>query len=148
MAALEEYKSLRTESLDSMKVQNTILGYGVAGIGALLTAGISFIDKNDNPLLEGAIFCFFIPLVVFFIVMIWAGEVARMYRAGQFLVGREPIINQHVIEIGSIAREPALFWENWLARKGDNNKTPHQRLYLNVSRRQPRCDISIEHRSR
>lgn len=130
MAALEEYKSLRTESLDSMKVQNTILGYGVAGIGALLTAGISFIDKNDNPLLEGAIFCFFIPLVVFFIVMIWAGEVARMYRAGQFLVGREPIINQHVIEIGSIAREPALFWENWLARKGDNNKTPHQRLYL------------------
>jgi hypothetical protein len=59
LAALEEYKSLRTESLDSMKVQNTILGYGVAGIGALLAAGISFIDKNDNPVLEEAIFCFF-----------------------------------------------------------------------------------------
>jgi hypothetical protein len=112
MAALEEYKSLRTESLDSMKVQNIILGYGVAGIGALLTAGISFIDKNDNPVLEGAIFCFFIPLVVFFIVMTWAGEVARMYRAGKFLVDREPIINQHVAGIGESASvyEPALHW--------------------------------------
>jgi hypothetical protein len=130
VAALEEYKSLRTESLDSMKVQNSILGYGVAGIGALLTAGISFIDKNDNPVLEGAIFCFFIPLVVFFIVMTWAGEVARMYRAGKFLVDREPIINQHVVVVGSLACEPALFWENWLSKKGDNNKTPHQRLYI------------------
>jgi len=132
LAALEEYKSLRTESLDSMKVQNTILGYGVAGIGALLAAGISFIDKNDNPVLEEAIFCFFLPLVVFFIVMTWAGEVARMYRAGKFLVDRESIINQHVGGIGALAPvcEPALLWENWLSRKGDNNKTPHQRLYL------------------
>jgi hypothetical protein len=129
-AALEEYKSLRTESLDSMKVQNSILGYGVAGIGALLTAGVSFIDKNDNPVLDGAIFCFFIPLVVFFIVMTWAGEVARMYRAGKFLIDREPIINQHVVGTGSVACEPALFWENWLYRQGDNDKPPHQRLYL------------------
>jgi hypothetical protein len=113
-----------------MKVQNSILGYGVAGIGALLTAGISFIDKNDNPVLEGAIFCFFIPLVVFFIVMTWAGEVARMYRAGKFLVDRELIINQHVVGTGSVACEPALFWENWLYRQGDNDKTPHHRLYL------------------
>src|SRR5262245_46665173 len=132
LADLEEYKSLRTESLDSMKVQNSILGYGVAGIGALLTAGISFIDKNDNPLLEEAIFCFFIPLVVFFIVMTWAGEVARMYRAGQFLVNREPVINRHVVGLDARAwtGEPALFWENWLFRNGGDNKTPHQRLYL------------------
>jgi len=118
LAALEEYKSLRMESL--------------AGIGALLTAGISFIDKNDNPVLEEAIFCFFIPLVVFFIVMTWAGEVARMYRAGKFLVDREPIINQHAAGMGSRASacEPALSWENWLSRMGDNNETPHQKLYL------------------
>jgi hypothetical protein len=132
LAALEEYKSLRMESLDSMKVQNSILGYGVAGIGALLTAGISLIDKNDNPVLEEAIFCFFIPLVVFFIVMTWAGEVARMYRAGKFLVDREPIINQHAAGMGSrlSACEPALSWENWLSRTGKNNETPHQKLYL------------------
>jgi hypothetical protein len=47
-------------------------------------------DKNDMLVLDEAIFCVFIPLVVFFIVMIWAGEVARMYRAGSFLAIREP----------------------------------------------------------
>jgi hypothetical protein len=114
-----------------MKIQNTILGYGVAAVGALFTAGISFIDKNDNPVLDGAIFCFFIPLVVYFIVMIWAGEVARMYRAGKFLVDRESIINQHInsIDLFGQLHKPALFWENWLSLKESDNKTPHHKLY-------------------
>jgi hypothetical protein len=132
LATIEEYKSIRTESLDSMKVQNTILSYGVTTIGLILTAGISIIDKNDMLVLDEAIFCVFIPLVVFFIVMIWAGEVARMYRAGSFLAIREPIISQYVDKIGSRGcwDEPALGWENWLLKKGHNNETPHQRLYI------------------
>ena len=81
--ALEEYKSIRTESLDSMKVQNTILSYGATTIGVILTAGISIIDKN-MLLADEAIFLVFIPLIVFFIVMIWAGEVARSIEPVRF----------------------------------------------------------------
>ena len=131
--AIEEYKSIRTESLDSMKVQNNIVGYGVAATAALLTASIGFIDKNDSTILDLAIFCLFIPSVVSFIVMIWAGEVARMYRAGSFLAMREKIINRHIdakINSGGSLSEP-LGWENWLLSEDANNKnqTPHHRLY-------------------
>ena len=132
--AIEEYKSIRTESLDSMKIQNIIVSYGVASIAALLTASIGFIDKNDNTILDWAIFCLFIPLVVGFIVMIWAGEVARMYRAGAFLAMRENIINTHIdakINPDDPLKKP-LGWENWLLKEdaNQNNQTPHQRLYI------------------
>jgi hypothetical protein len=96
-----------------MKVQNNIVGYGVAATAALLTASIGFIDKNDSTILDLAIFCLFIPSVVSFIVMIWAGEVARMYRAGSFLAMREKIINRHIdakINSGGSLSEP-LGWE-------------------------------------
>jgi hypothetical protein len=131
--AIEEYKSIRTESLDSMKVQNNIVGYGVAATAALLTASIGFIDKNDSTILDLAIFCLFIPSVISFIVMIWAGEVARMYRAGSFLAMREKIINRHIdgkINSGGLLSE-SLGWENWLLSEDANNKnqTPHHRLY-------------------
>jgi hypothetical protein len=129
--ALEEYKSVRTESLDSMKVQNTILSYGATTIGVILSAGISIIDK-DMLLADEAIFLVFTPLIVFFIVMIWAGEVARMYRAGSFLAGHEDIISRYVDKVYILNNwdEPALVWENWLRQIGDNNETPHERLYI------------------
>ena len=128
--AIEEYKSIRTESLGSMTVQNTIVGYGVAATAALLTAAIGFIDKNDSTILDLAIFCLFIPSVVSFIIMIWAGEVARMYRAGSFLAMREKVINKHIDAKGGPLSE-SLGWENWLFSEDANNKnqTPHHRLY-------------------
>jgi hypothetical protein len=129
--ALEEYKSIRTESLDSMKVQNTILSYGATTIGVILTAGISIIDKN-MLLADEAIFLVFIPLIVFFIVMIWAGEVARMYRAGTFLADHEQIISRYVDKMYILKNwdKPALVWENWLRQKSYDNETPHEKLYI------------------
>ena len=128
--AIEEYKSIRTESLDSMKIQNTILSYGVTTIGLILTAGIGMIEKNMT-VLDEAIFCFFIPLIIYFIVIIWAGEVARMYRAGSFLARREKVISHHVdkLNMGNSSDQSALIWENWLLDRGNNKETPHQRLY-------------------
>src|SRR5262249_11532432 len=129
--AIEEYKSVRTESLDSMKLQNAILSYGVTAIGLIFTAGIGLIDKNMLLVAE-AMFLLFIPMIVFFIVVIWAGEVARMYRAGSFLAEHEGIINRYVKRSGSGDGwdEPALVWENWLLGMSDSKKTPHQRLYI------------------
>jgi hypothetical protein len=128
--ALEEYKSIRTESLDSMKVQNTILSYGATTIGIILTAGITIYDK-DMLLADEAIFLVFTPLIVVFIVMIWAGEVARMYRAGLFLTDKEQIISHYIDKVYFLPdwNRPALVWENWL-RTASNGKTPHQRLYI------------------
>jgi hypothetical protein len=132
-AAIEEYKSVRTESLDSMKVQNTILSYGVTAIVLILTAAISIIDKESLLIVDEAIFLILMPSIIFFIVMIWAGEVARMYRAGSFLVQQELIISQYVnkVTLHNSWNKPALSWENWLLRgTTHNSETPHQKLYM------------------
>ena len=50
----------------------------------ILTAGLSIIDKEGLVMVDAGIFLILIPTTIFFIVMIWAGEVARMYRAGSF----------------------------------------------------------------
>jgi hypothetical protein len=125
-AAVEEYKSLRTESLDSMKVQNTILSYGVSSVVLILTAGLSIIDKDTLSTVDAGIFLLLIPTTIFFIVVIWAGEVARMYRAGAFLMKHELIVSEYV---GTVSR-PALSWENWLSQNGINNEAPHKKLYM------------------
>jgi hypothetical protein len=125
-AAIEEYKSLRTESLDSMKVQNTILSYGVTAVVLILTAGLSIIDKEGLVMVDAGIFLILIPTTIFFIVMIWAGEVARMYRAGSFLVKHELIVSEYV----GMVSKPALSWENWLSQNGVNNEAPHKKLYI------------------
>jgi hypothetical protein len=137
--AIEEYKSIRTESLDSMKTQNTILSYGVTIIAAILTVGIGMIDKDNMLLLDAAIFLLFIPVIVFCVVMIWAGEVARMYRAGCFLVKRENSINKYISELNFpdnldqrvlFRDQRPLFWENWLLQETCDNAPPHKRLYI------------------
>jgi hypothetical protein len=127
-AAIEEYKSLRTESLDSMKVQNTILSYGVTAIVLTITAGLSIIDKEMLLMVDAAIFLILIPTIIFFIVMIWSGEVARMYRAGSFLVKHESTISEYVGSNGCV--KPALSWENWLSQVDSNNEAPHKKLYI------------------
>jgi hypothetical protein len=122
-AAVEEYKSLRTESLDSMKV---LLSYGVSSVVLILTAGLSIIDKDTLSTVDAGIFLLLIPTTIFFIVVIWAGEVARMYRAGAFLMKHELIVSEYV---GTVSR-PALSWENWLSQNGVNNEAPHKKLYM------------------
>ena len=102
---------------------------GVTTIGLILTAGIGIFEKNMT-VLDEAIFCFFIPLIICFIVIIWAGEVARMYRAGAFLARREKVISDHVdkLSMRDSSDQSALMWENWLLDRGGNKETP-QRLY-------------------
>jgi len=114
-----------------MKVQNTILSYGATTIGLILTAGITIYDK-DMLLADEAIFLVFAPLICIFIVMIWAGEVARMYRAGYFLTNKENTISCYIDKVYFLHdwKQPALVWENWLRQEASNGKTPHQRLYI------------------
>lgn len=49
-AALEEYNTLREESLASMKMQQLILAYGVAAIGVIITSALN--SWNTSPLPE------------------------------------------------------------------------------------------------
>ncbi len=115
---MEEYKTLRTESIESMKMQQSILQYGAATMGIIIIAGFNVWDK---PNLSEIVFLFFLPAVVYLVSIIWTGEVARMFRAGSFLSELENKVNAEFTD-----KREALFWESWLLKQQKNGKTPHQ----------------------
>jgi hypothetical protein len=104
--ALEEYKSLREESLQSMQHQHTTLAYGLAAIGAALFGGFQLTGK---PYV--LTFLFILPVLCYLILFIWMGEVTRMIRAGKYLVGLENIINDGINKLPG-----PLCWENSLRK--------------------------------
>lgn len=115
---IEEYKTLREESLTAMQLQQAVLRYGVAIVG-LLT--VTAFHLWSDRLLSGAVLFVFVPLVSYLILIIWMGEVARMMRVGWFLRELEDKINKHFPN-----NKPALTWENFL-----RDKSGHQTPQLN-----------------
>jgi hypothetical protein len=116
--AMEEYKTLRAESIESMKMQQSILQYGAATMGIIIIGGF---NVWNNPFLPEIVFLFILPAVVYLVSIIWIGEVARMFRAGSFLSELEKKINSEFTEKGEV-----LSWESWLRKKQADGKTPHQ----------------------
>ncbi len=118
--AIEEYKTLREESLASMKMQQSILTLGTTTIGLLFSAAFNLWDK---PMLPNLLFLVIMPLIVSLVMLMWAGEVARMFRASTFLRAVEKKIN------GSLrTNKQALAWETWLATPKSDGETAHRML--------------------
>lgn len=116
--AMEEYKTLRTESLESMKGQQATLKVGTATVGVLAASAFSLWDKT---LLPDFIFMVFLPVICYLILVIWIGEVQRMMRAGKFISTIEKKINDNFI----LKDNNVLSWENWLrieSAKGNTNQ--------------------------
>lgn len=112
---IEQYKSVRTEALASINSQTTVASIGLTFVGALIGAGINFLDK---PMVSETIFLFLIPVFCEFILVSWFGEVYRMVRAGVFLAEVESKVNRYFASKEKPHSEKALCWEEWLV----NNK--------------------------
>jgi hypothetical protein len=82
--ALKQYQSLRDESLTAMSTQQSSLSLGTAAL-ALLAAGAFQVWERES-LLATLIFIAFVPLLAMTILWIWMGELARMSRAGNYLL--------------------------------------------------------------
>jgi len=119
-ATIEEYKSLRNESLDAIKSQQTTLSIGIGTVGVVVAAGVNIWDKSYLPSL---IFLVFNPILCYWILLIWLGEVHRMMRAGAFLSLIESKINL------KFKVEDALSWESWLRKINQDVKRP--RMFFN-----------------
>lgn len=116
---IEEYKTLRSESLASMQTQQSILRFGTAAIAVVIATGFSLWEKSPLPEM---VFLFFIPSIGYLVLTIWMGEVARMVRVGIFLVRLEEKINKEFSD-----KPKALTWENWLREIQHDGKTPQLR---------------------
>jgi hypothetical protein len=112
---LEEYKSLRQESLQALAQQQTVLQFGLSVLGVLVGLAVQQADKE--PLLSIILGAGFVPLVAVFVAIIWVGEFERLGRVGFHLATIEYAVTK---EIG----RPALWWESALqAARG-----PYRRL--------------------
>lgn len=115
---MEEYKTLREESLASIQTQNTIITYGTTAIGLAFGGGITVWDRD---IVSALIFLVLIPTLTYLILLGWLGEVGRMFRAGVFLSVLERKINAQFPD-----KPPALSWETWLAKGEWKRKTPYR----------------------
>ncbi|MCW3074627.1 MAG: hypothetical protein JWP69_1696 [Flaviaesturariibacter sp.] len=123
--SLEEYKSLRSESIESLKNQNSILQIGTVSLGALVGLAINgWQDTSGVP----EILCFIIvPLFCYVILIRWLGEVERMMRVGNYIALLERRI------AGAYPKKRTLGWENWLRSEGTKKRTPQIKVaYLVV----------------
>ncbi len=89
--AIEEYKTLRQESLISIQTQQAVIRYGLAIIGVLIASAL---NKWDDTILACSVTLVFLPISCYLILLIWMGEVARMMRAGQYLYKLESKLNK------------------------------------------------------
>jgi hypothetical protein len=114
---MEEYKTLREESLTSIQMQQSILSLGAATVGIALSGAFATWEKSPLP---EYLFLFLVPTLIYLIVLVWLGEVGRMFRAGRFLSELEEKVNREFPK-----KDLALSWEMWLSRGEWKGKIPH-----------------------
>ncbi len=112
--SLEEYKTLREEVLASMSHQHSIITYGTAAVGIVLTGGLNL---WKDALLLGVILLGIIPIISYLVLVVWMGEVIRMNRAGFFLTGLENRINEAFPDCPNV-----LTWENTVRTRKKENR--------------------------
>lgn len=105
-AVLEEYNTLRAESLAALEAQLNVVRFGVALVGVLIALGVQL---RDRGYLGGMVLTLFEPMVVLFTISYWLGEVERSTRAGAFVAAIECKYNRRLPDNWT-----ALGWENYL----------------------------------
>jgi hypothetical protein len=93
--------------IQSVTAQNTVLRFGVTGLGVLIGVGL----RTGDPLLSGSMLLLIAPLVTFFIVAAWKRERFKIASGSSYLHNLEIKINK-VMSWST----PSLEWEQWLRR--------------------------------
>jgi positive regulator of sigma E activity len=104
-AVLAEYQSLRTESLQAQRAQQTILQYGMTGVAILIGLALQL----EAELLAILLLLYMVPLLTIVIIIVWFTEIFRSIRAGNFIAALEEKVNR-VLGGNALALE----WESWL----------------------------------
>ncbi len=117
---IQEYKTLRAEVIQAGTNSVSILQFGIIGISGLVYFGLTNWESQSTSIIVFLLFC---PLVSYLILMIWAGEIARRFRASSFIHNHiEKEINQCFDP-----SKPVLHWEQWL--RADNEINQRKRLF-------------------
>ena len=117
----KEYDTLRSEILGSMTIRNTLLSFGLTGVGAIATASIGL--HALSPVASGTVLGGVIPALCAAVLSMWLGEYQRTQRAGRFLVDLEKRINV-------LASADLLSWETHLRKDKKHMNYPYNSTVL------------------
>lgn len=120
---LDEYRSLRQESLQAIDRQHRVLALGTATSGVLLGVGVR---AASGSLVAAILLNVLMPLLGAFVVLLWLGEFERMVRAGAHIAQLESRVASRFP-----AEPPPLTWETAL-REGDDDRRRIRRLYPTI----------------
>jgi hypothetical protein len=111
----EEYKSARQESLDAGNNAQSILRFGIATIGIVISAGFNLWDKSPIP---DFVFLVFNPILCYLILTMWIGEFARRIRVGHFIIQEiEKKVNSEFPNL-----PPAIIYESWIRKPNEKGR--------------------------
>ena len=103
----EEYKTARQESFEAGNNAQSILKFGVATIGIVISTGLNLWEKKPIP---DFVFLIFNPIFCYLILTIWIGEFARRIRVGHFITQEiEQKVNRQFQNFPS-----AITFETWI----------------------------------
>jgi hypothetical protein len=113
-----EYERVSGECTASIEHRTQIISFGLGTVAALMGGSLAFAGEGPaKTRIHLAIFGLLVPLISAYVVVVWAGEVLRMTRAGAFLVGLAHRMNSDL-------PSPALSWDAW-CRAGRDLRAPY-----------------------
>ena len=119
---VEEYRSLRTESIQSFQNAQSIIQWSLATYGVLFGAALVALSQDLTGPVQSfvayaslIIFTFLIPGLVCAATWQWLGEITRMERVGVFLRGFETNLRQAGLHQTIPGLRSPLNWESFLA---------------------------------
>src|SRR6266511_299255 len=117
--ALEEYKTLRQESLESISQAQATLRGGVVALGVL--AGLAVRVRSAGEIAHVTL-ALAGPGIAVAVVMQWLLETLRSVRAGTHIASLEEAIARRAVKAG-LGDDPPLRWESQLRRQFSQEAT-------------------------
>ena len=114
-AMFKEYTTLRDEVLQSITHRTQIISFGLGAIATFVAGTLVASLNEQSPDTLVVIFSVVVPAASLLLLYVWLAELARMFRASNYLVGVEERINARIgIE--------ALRWEQHLAAEAGKKR--------------------------
>lgn len=105
---LEEYKTLRDESLAAIAARLQLITTGLVGVAAAAAGPFAVADPQEHPAAFTLVYSYAVPVILLVVLVLWIGEAMRSARVSDYMAKRlEPAINK------ALGAE-ALHWESAL----------------------------------
>lgn len=124
--AIEQYKSLRQESIQSEAALHTSMQWGMAATVAALVGTMAISAGANGSAYEAQVvqlvaLGLMLPWLLFAMSLVWLGEVRRLARAGLYLRWLEDWVERRLSSLPSTSYtdlpSDILSWENYLSGK-------------------------------